>query len=170
MSEPFSMMMSPCNLQVISNIKDLKSIHNFLFEASNEDELVQWDNEEFENAWETNDKFDTLDDDEIDQATSESDEEWFQKCHVAVSPLADFLCVCYKQNAVFLSNHSSYESSSFTITWKGELSDKEDESIEDVLCIPLVSLKRTSCGSCDWTAFIVGQQSISAWSSKHQDH
>ena len=95
--------MSPCNLQVVSNITDLKSVHKFLFESSEKEELVQWDNDDFENNWEMNDD-DQNNTDDLEEAMLESDEDWFQKCKVAISPLADFLCICYQENAVFLSN------------------------------------------------------------------
>ncbi|XP_078488494.1 rab3 GTPase-activating protein non-catalytic subunit [Ciona intestinalis] len=152
--------MSSCTLHHLIGIQNLNEIHQFLFQEDNDDtnapEEVTW-----EDGW--SDNWEDVNQPDSNEGANEETSyrnSWIQDCSVSISPTTTFMAIAYQDKAVFLeakSDPTGYKSSSsFVVSWKGVLQEEPGEIITDILCLPLVSLKRSSHGSTDWTCVVVG--------------
>lgn len=92
--------------------------------------------------------------------SSESFDSWIENALVTISPNADYL---------MFSSHTPEKLTFIAKIKKGPICQyvmkplsvplDYDEQVTSLLCIPIMSIQRTSLGSVDWTAFVVGLSS-----------
>jgi len=152
--------MSSCVLSQLASINDFETIRKFLFAEEtiantdvSQDE--EWSGEDWGDGWQDM-EVDVPNEKEPEVTEARVQNDWVLDCIVSVSPNADYISMAHRDKIVFLQNKSpSSKDASFEISWKGILSENENEKICSVLILPLISLKQTSNGCCDWTCFVV---------------
>ncbi|KAG1709741.1 Rab3 GTPase-activating protein non-catalytic subunit [Nymphon striatum] len=140
-----------CEILSLATISDIKAIKKFFFPYSKEEASDDW-----ELKWEWTDvdqKNDSNEDNNLDN--------WMQECLISVSPVGDTIALAHENKVVLLTAKWDNEEkgkvkNKFNITWKETLNSDSYEYITSILCLPLVSQKRSSHGGLDWTCIIIG--------------
>nr|CAD7257648.1 unnamed protein product [Timema shepardi] len=88
-------------------------------------------------------------------------DKWLQECKISLSSTGEVLVLTRKDVMVILtakwdSQSESDANTKFHISWHGKPCKERGEHITSVLCVPLISQKRSSHCGPDWTCIIVG--------------
>ncbi|XP_077976699.1 rab3 GTPase-activating protein non-catalytic subunit-like isoform X2 [Styela clava] len=158
-----------CSLKQTCVIEDVTSVRKYLFpvrDAGNEQQMKDndadgWNEDDWANNWENDNEDNSKQKDEND-SSDDQENNWFHKCQIAFSPTYDLLVIGYAGKIILLAakseGHSarSHGTRKYKIATQMEISEESGEHITSILCIPLVSLKKTSHGSVDWSCIVVG--------------
>jgi len=85
--------MSTCFLPLLSSIRKIKPITEFLFEQTTNQDEISWNDTDW-----MQDDFD----DNFKQKDNEVDVSWLRKSLIAISPHGDFMCFGHNRRIVIL--------------------------------------------------------------------
>ncbi|KAK4305761.1 hypothetical protein Pmani_022352 [Petrolisthes manimaculis] len=93
--------------------------------------------------------------------STQAETSWVSECYIAVSPTCDLMAVAYKNRLVILSSRWEYTAGEegkmmLVNTWRGTVGFSASDEISALLCLPLISINKSSTGGPDWTCVIVG--------------
>nr|CAD7424763.1 unnamed protein product [Timema monikensis] len=137
-----------CQIQLFADFVDVDIVKRYLFPSDRNSGVDgvgdSWDWPEEESSTKQNGK-----------------DKWLQECKISLSSTGEVLVLTRKDVMVILtakwdSQSESEANTKFHVSWHGKPCKERGEHITSVLCVPLISQKRSSHCGPDWTCIIVG--------------